>query len=72
MKSFECEKCGLCCKKVNCMYLTKDNLCSIYETRPLVCNMDKGYEVFFAKVMSKNDFNKMNREICVTLMKQEK
>jgi len=34
--------------------------------------MDKGYEVFFAKVMSKDDFNKMNREICVTLMKQEK
>jgi len=64
---FECEQCGLCCKKVNCMYLTKDNLCSIYETRPLVCDVEKSYKVFFADKMSKEVYNKMNREICITL-----
>lgn len=63
----KCEKCGLCCKKVNCMHLTKDNLCSIYENRPLVCNVDKTYDVFFARVMSKQEFEQMNRKVCVTL-----
>jgi Fe-S-cluster containining protein len=49
------------------MYLTKDNLCSIYETRPLVCDVEKSYKVFFADKMSKEVYNKMNREICITL-----
>jgi len=65
--AFECEQCGLCCKKVNCMYLTQDNKCSIYETRPLVCNVEEGYKVFFADKMSKEEYNKMNRVICISL-----
>jgi uncharacterized protein len=71
MMEFKCEKCGLCCKKVNCMYLTEENLCSIYEKRPLVCNVDKGYEAFFSKVMSKEEFNKLNRKICITLQEEK-
>ena len=71
MTEFQCEKCGLCCKKVNCMYLTEDNLCSIYEKRPLVCNVDKGYEAFFSKVISKEEFNKLNRKICITLQQEK-
>ncbi len=71
MTEFKCEKCGLCCKKVNCMYLTEENLCSIYEKRPLVCNVDKGYEAFFSKVMSKEEFNKLNRKICITLQEEK-
>ena len=71
MTEFKCEKCGLCCKKVNCMYLTEENLCSIYEKRPLVCNVDKGYEVFFSKVMSKEQFNKLNSKICITLQEEK-
>ena len=63
----KCEKCGLCCKKINCMHLTKDNLCAIYETRPVVCNVEKTYEVYFARVMSKQEFEQMNRKICITL-----
>jgi len=71
MTEFQCEKCGLCCKKVNCMYLTENNLCSIYEKRPLVCNVDKGYEAFFSKVISKEEFNKLNRQICITLQQEK-
>jgi Fe-S-cluster containining protein len=52
------------------MHLTEDNLCSIYETRPVVCNVEKTYEVYFARVMSKQEFEQMNRKICITL--QEK
>lgn len=63
----KCEKCGLCCKMVNCMHLTEDNLCSIYEQRPVVCNVDKTYKTYFARVMSKEEFEQMNRQICATL-----
>jgi Fe-S-cluster containining protein len=52
------------------MHLTEDNLCSIYETRPVVCNVEKTYEVYFSRVMSKQEFEQMNRKICITL--QEK
>jgi len=56
---------------VNCVHLTKDNLCGIYETRPIVCNVDEGYKVFFAKVMSKEEWNKMNRDICISLQQEK-
>lgn len=32
-----CNKCGLCCKNVNCKYLRFDNACMIYEDRPHEC-----------------------------------
>jgi len=53
LKNFECTKCGNCCKKVSfedeegekvivnngpCKYLDKNNLCTIYESKPEVCN----------------------------------
>ena len=38
---FICEKCGTCCRYHKCKYLTKDNLCSIYEQRPDRCKVDK-------------------------------
>lgn len=49
------------------MHLTEDNLCGIYETRPVVCNVDKTYEVYFARVMSKSEFEQANRQVCKTL-----
>lgn len=38
----KCNNCGECCKKASpfgspCKYLTKENLCSIYEKRPFEC-----------------------------------
>lgn len=70
MADFECEKCGLCCKKINCMHLTENNLCAIYDTRPLVCNVDEGYKVFFAKVMSRKEYDIMNQKVCKTLQQE--
>jgi len=51
-KKIECQLCGTCCiafdikeidKKAGerCKYLSEDNLCTIYETRPWGC---KGYK----------------------------
>jgi Fe-S-cluster containining protein len=68
---FNCTKCGLCCKALNCQYLTKDNLCSIYETRPLICNIDAGYELHKDK-MTKREWFMLNEHYCNILQAQEK
>lgn len=57
---FKCDECGECCRNLDksplyaelhngdgiCKYL-KDNRCSIYENRPLLCRVDECYEEFF-------------------------
>lgn len=63
---FKCDKCGLCCKSLKlmgklysdlddgngcCKYLNiKNNLCSIYEKRPLKCRIEEGYKVYFPSI----------------------
>jgi len=52
--NWQCTSCGACCKDVSwclpqwtledgkrCKYLLDNNLCSIYDTRPDICRMDK-------------------------------
>ena len=74
---FQCDQCGLCCKNLklssiyaeldrgdgNCKYL-KGNLCSIYSDRPLVCRIDESYEVFFKDNFSKEEYYRLNYEMC--------
>lgn len=74
---FICNKCGECCRHVNlntiygkldrgddvCKYL-RGNLCSIYETRPLMCRIDMCYELFFKDLMSKNEYYEFNYKAC--------
>ncbi len=74
---FHCETCGACCKNVNrselyadldrgdgvCKYL-KDNLCSIYENRPLQCRVDAYFERFLKQKMNKEDYYRLNYEAC--------
>lgn len=80
--SFDCEKCGLCCKNIRfsslsaeldrgdgvCKHL-KDNLCEIYSQRPIFCNVDAYYEKFLAEKVSREEFYKWNREVCERLKK---
>ena len=49
---FGCVDChGACCKRVDietreihrCQYLTDDDLCSIYEDRPIACRLDSRF-----------------------------
>lgn len=79
-KVFECDKCGLCCahigeselyKELNrgdgiCKFL-KDNLCLIYESRPLLCRVDESFEKIFSKAMSKEEFYELNYQGCRAL-----
>lgn len=50
---FECDKCGACCRSLKCSELyskldrgdgvckyLNDNLCSIYDTRPVLCRVE--------------------------------
>ena len=51
-----------------CKYLDRDtNLCTIYEKRPLLCNVDAVYDKFYSKQMSKEIFYQLNQRICKLL-----
>uniref|UniRef100_A0A6M3M1G8 Putative zinc-or iron-chelating protein n=1 Tax=viral metagenome TaxID=1070528 RepID=A0A6M3M1G8_9ZZZZ len=52
-----------------CKKLTKKNRCSVYDNRPLICNIDKLFELLD---MPKNDYYKLNIDICNTLMDEDK
>lgn len=81
---FKCDCCGICCKNLNksalyseldrgdgvCRYL-KDNLCSIYETRPLLCRVDECYDLFFSSLMTREEYYQLNLNECERLKKEE-
>lgn len=74
---FNCDKCGLCCKSLAgnpiykdldrgdgiCKFLV-DNLCSIYEDRPLLCRVDDAYNEYFKNSMTLEEYYKENYKIC--------
>jgi Fe-S-cluster containining protein len=49
-----------------CRYLDGD-LCSIYETRPLTCNVEAMYVACFEKAMTWNEFISMNIRSCIKI-----
>lgn len=76
---FICDKCGLCCRYVGnsqiynelnrgdgvCIFFDDETkLCTIYKGRPLLCNVDKAYEMYFKEKMSKDEYYKLNYESC--------
>ena len=76
---FECDKCGSCCMQVDrsilyaeldrgdgvCRFFDdKLKLCAIYETRPLLCNVDDAYSIYFRDKISKDDYYNLNYEMC--------
>ncbi len=74
---FQCERCGQCCRHLDrseiykelnrgdgvCIYL-KNNLCSIYETRPILCRVDESYEYYFKELYSKQEYYELNYKAC--------
>ena len=81
---FACDCCGCCCRNLNkseickhldrgdgvCRYL-EQNLCTIYETRPWFCRVDDCYEAFFEQDMSREEYYRLNEEICKKLKEEE-
>lgn len=82
---FNCSKCGCCCRHLDrselykdldrgdgvCKYL-EDNICSIYETRPLICRVDDCYDRIFSELISKEEYYSLNEEACKILQDQER
>lgn len=79
---FQCNQCGECCRHLNlsplyadlddgmgvCKYLS-GNLCSIYQTRPLLCRIDDSYEAYFKSKISLEEFYRLNNAVCEILKK---
>ena len=79
---FPCDKCGICCRHVGkivqlkhlalsdgvCRYLDQEsNLCMIYDSRPLHCNVEAYYYKYMKDAMSIDEFYEMNSEYCQKL-----
>lgn len=47
------------------------NVCSIYNTRPAKCRVDKCYELYFSDRLTKEEFYKLNYQICKVLKKED-
>jgi len=76
---FFCDKCGACCRNLNmsevyttldrgdgvCRYFNEHtNLCSIYKTRPILCNVELGYKKYFSKIYTEEEYFRLNYEAC--------
>lgn len=82
---FKCDSCGECCRHLNeselyaeldrgdgvCKFLN-GNLCTIYEKRPVLCNVDRSYELYFSNMYDKETYYQMNYEACEKLKKEMK
>lgn len=84
---FQCDKCGLCCKKVNrselYSYLDRGDgvcinfdektcLCKIYENRPVICNIDMMYKKVFRNKLTMEEYYQQNYFACGLLKMEEK
>lgn len=77
---FKCDKCGECCRHLYkselyreldrgdgvCKYLVQ-NLCSIYDERPLLCRVDESYDAYFKSDMTKEEYYQLNYKGCKAL-----
>lgn len=82
---FKCDGCGECCRHLDrselyteldrgdgvCKFLS-GNLCTIYKDRPILCNIDKSYELYFSNMYDKETYYQMNYEACEKLKKEMK
>lgn len=76
--SFKCDQCGICCRNIGgieeladyhsgdgiCKYLLPNNLCSIYNERPIWCNVDLYYECFLRDKMTRAEWYALNEKAC--------
>lgn len=83
---FNCDCCGICCRNIEhvpqlkeydngngkCIYLTDDNKCSIYNNRPEICNVDLIYKKVYSNMYTRDEFYKLNYEVCFQLKKNYK
>ena len=79
---FPCTKCGLCCKHVDrsdeTIFLDRGdgtcknfdvstNICSIYESRPDICRVDRQFVLRYSSEITWEDFIYLNIQVCEQL-----
>ncbi len=79
---FKCDCCGLCCRNIRkikmlepfddgtgtYIYLDRENnLCTIYDSRPIVCNIDAMYNLMFRDKREREEFYALNYSTCKKL-----
>lgn len=80
---FYCSQCGICCRNLPAVTLFDElhhgdgvckflegNLCSIYDTRPLLCRVDESYHLF-EHSMSYEEYLDVNYKSCSILQGKE-
>lgn len=82
---FKCDCCGFCCRSLAlssiyqrldrgdgvCKYFDERlSLCTIYDDRPIECNVDLMYEVYLSKMISRDEYYEQNYRICNELKKK--
>ena len=82
---FPCTSCGLCCQNISkikelkefdlgngsCKYFdSHNNSCKIYDTRPIVCRVDKMFDIKYHQYFSREEFYIENAKVCNMLQKQ--
>lgn len=76
---FKCDCCGECCRHVSlskvyssldrgdgvCKYFDESSsLCTIYDNRPIECNVDAMFELRFWQTMTKEEYYELNYKGC--------
>ena len=84
---FPCECCGICCRSIAGVAFAKDmvlpngvckfldeekNICRIYSTRPIFCNVDAYYDKYLSQTMSRQEFYAKNKEVCRQMQNKSK
>ena len=82
MQMYNCDKCGLCCQSLSGHAIYQDldrgdgvckyydvgtKLCSIYNERPLICNVDLYFETVLKGKISLGEYYKANYAACASL-----
>ena len=83
---FPCTGCGACCRSVRLSELTAaldrgdgacrhlddvQNICTIYDVRPDICNIKRTYEQHYKSSISWSKFVALNQIACDDLLKQQ-
>ena len=82
MDKYKCSKCGACCRHLDksiyyaelddgtgvCIHLNREtSLCTIYDERPLLCNIDESYDRYFKNLMTRDEYYEQNYKACEAL-----
>jgi len=84
--NFPCSKCGACCRRAgnwsngivpvkadgSCGHLLPDDTCGIYDERPVVCNVTRGYvELFSGGGLTEKEFFRLNSMVCNEMIRAD-